>query len=240
MRKYNFIVTAIVIAIFLLCSKALAETYVNKTRIIISQADKETSFSIVNEGSTPALMQLWIDNGDPYTNPGHISVPFLVLPPVFRLEPKKSFAARVIFTGKKDALPADRESMFWLNILEVPPKTDLKPNENTFQMAFRTRVKLFFRPLKILEETQENAVKKTHLTILTQGGGKFLRIENRSALHITLIDILTKGTVFINDLPNDGVISPFGKMDIPLINKKDVDVKDITFSYINDFGVLSY
>ncbi len=45
-------------------------------------------------------------------------------------------------------LPKDRESVFWFNVLEVPPKPDAATvaNQSLLQLAFRTRIKLFYRP----------------------------------------------------------------------------------------------
>ncbi len=38
--------------------------------------------------------------------------------------------------------------MYWFNVLEVPPKMQAKEaeNKNVLQLAFRTRIKLFYRP----------------------------------------------------------------------------------------------
>ncbi|EFP0205901.1 fimbria/pilus periplasmic chaperone [Escherichia coli] len=45
-------------------------------------------------------------------------------------------------------LPSDKESVFWFNVLEVPPKPDASKveNQSLLQLAFRTRIKLFYRP----------------------------------------------------------------------------------------------
>ncbi|PJI52023.1 molecular chaperone EcpD, partial [Methylobacterium radiotolerans] len=43
-----------------------------------------------------------------------------------------------------EPMPQDKESVFWLNVLEIPPKD--KANQNLLQMAFRSRIKLFYRP----------------------------------------------------------------------------------------------
>ena len=49
-------------------------------------------------------------------------------------------------------LPADRESMFYFNVREIPPKSN---KSNTLQIALQTRIKLFWRP-KALENTTQN------------------------------------------------------------------------------------
>ncbi|WP_250862581.1 fimbria/pilus periplasmic chaperone, partial [Caballeronia sp. INML3] len=46
-----------------------------------------------------------------------------------------------------EPLPADKESIFYLNVLEVPPKpTGDEASANQLQLAFRTRIKFFYRP----------------------------------------------------------------------------------------------
>ncbi len=45
-------------------------------------------------------------------------------------------------------LPSDRESLFYYNVREIPPKTG---KANTLQIALQTRIKLFWRP-KALEK----------------------------------------------------------------------------------------
>ncbi len=53
-------------------------------------------------------------------------------------------------TSGINALPQDRESLFYLNVREIPPKPD-KPN--VLQLAMQSRIKLFYRPAAIVPET---------------------------------------------------------------------------------------
>ncbi len=48
----------------------------------------------------------------------HVKAPFLITPPLFRLDAKQENVLRIIRTGGN--LPADRESLFWLNIKSIP------------------------------------------------------------------------------------------------------------------------
>ena len=49
-------------------------------------------------------------------------------------------------------LPADRESLFYYNMREIPPKAEQK---NVMQIAMQSRLKLFWRPKAIeLKEGQ--------------------------------------------------------------------------------------
>lgn len=47
---------------------------------------------------------------------------------------------RIVGTGN---LPADHESLFWLNIKSIP---SVEKRDNTLQLAIKTRIKLIYRP----------------------------------------------------------------------------------------------
>ncbi|SUV88436.1 chaperone protein [Bordetella pertussis] len=55
---------------------------------------------------------------------------------------------RIFFNGYPDGktLPSDRESVFWLNVLEVPPKATPEEGHGVLQLTIRSRLKLFYRP----------------------------------------------------------------------------------------------
>src|SRR5690606_30068236 len=76
--------------------------------------------------------------------PEAIVTPSLVLPPILRLEAGAQQRLRILYTGHGSP-PAGRESVYWLNILEIPPKADAT-GAGLLQISFRTRVKVFFRP----------------------------------------------------------------------------------------------
>ena len=47
-------------------------------------------------------------------------MPFTMVPPLFRLDPKKGQMLRIVYT--QEPLATDKETLFWLNVLEVPPR----------------------------------------------------------------------------------------------------------------------
>lgn len=74
-------------------------------------------------------------------SPDTSTAPFIVTPPINRVDPGKGQTLQISFTGKQ--LPSDKESVFWLNVLEVPARNSAKKDDNFLQIAFRTRIKLF-------------------------------------------------------------------------------------------------
>jgi P pilus assembly chaperone PapD len=69
-------------------------------------------------------VQSWIDTGDPTALPEKINVQFVIMPPITRIDAGKGQMLRLIYTG--GTLADDRESIFWLNILAIPPKNPIQ------------------------------------------------------------------------------------------------------------------
>jgi len=90
---------------------SLASVVMTGTRVIYPGGAKERSIQFSNQDDAPSVVQVWIDSGNPDSTPETADAPFVVTPPVFRIEPKSGQTARLIFTGKD--LPQDRESVFF-------------------------------------------------------------------------------------------------------------------------------
>ncbi|HED4271351.1 TPA: fimbria/pilus periplasmic chaperone [Klebsiella oxytoca] len=131
---------ATVLAVF--SSAAVADIVITGTRFVYSEKEKEVTVKIDNVGQKPALAQVWIDAGDPDATPETARAPFTLTPPINRINGGKGQTLRMMYTG--DALPKDKESLFWLNVLEIPASR--KNKNNQLQLAVRSRLKIFFRP----------------------------------------------------------------------------------------------
>ena len=95
------------------------------------------------------------------TFPEELQVPFSVTPAVTRVEWRRRIAHRL----PEGPLPTDRESLFWLNILEVPPRDE--DENNALQFSFRSRFKLFFRPSQL--KSVDSAAGKLQWKFLESG-----------------------------------------------------------------------
>lgn len=102
-------------------SVAQADIVINGTRVIYKEKDKNVTMRLENKGSRPLLVQSWLDTGDDNADPATIKVPFNATPPVSRIDPKRGQTVTITYTNSQ-TLPKDRESVFWFNVLEVPPK----------------------------------------------------------------------------------------------------------------------
>src|ERR1700748_3521526 len=77
---------------------ATAGVVVDGTRVVYPAAKREVTLNIRNPGDTPSLVQAWLDAGDPHAKPGDSKVPFVLTPPLFRLDPTKVQSLRLVYT----------------------------------------------------------------------------------------------------------------------------------------------
>ncbi|WP_043219895.1 fimbrial biogenesis chaperone, partial [Burkholderia gladioli] len=85
-----------------------ASVVIGGTRVIYGAGEPEVTIKLSNEGQSPALVQSWVDAGDTKSEPSTTKVPFVVTPPISRIDPSKSQTLRIVYTG--EPLPKDRES----------------------------------------------------------------------------------------------------------------------------------
>jgi chaperone protein PapD len=125
---------------------ANAAIVLDRTRIIYPGGAKSISVNVINENKVlPYLAQSWLEDHKQQK----ISSPLVVLPPLQRVDPLQKSVVRIAAVHGIEGLPADRESLFYFNIREIPPKTD---KSNVMQIAVQTRIKLFYRPESIVPE----------------------------------------------------------------------------------------
>jgi len=170
-----------------------ASVVIAGTRVVFPAQDGEVTVRLTNENALPALVEAWIDSGDVNATPDTANAPFLITPPLFRMDAHKEQSLRILATPA--TLPSDQESVFWLNVLEIPPKpTGLGTRENnTLQLALRSRIKLFFRPAHLAGEVQKAPALVTWRSVV-DGSGYALEITNPTAYHLTLVQLsLTVG-----------------------------------------------
>ncbi|WP_421094447.1 fimbria/pilus periplasmic chaperone [Serratia fonticola] len=205
-------------------SSSLASVVLSGTRVIYPSDAKEVSVKINNVGPSPVLLQSWIDNGDPNAKPAAIKVPFVLTPPMNRVEQGKGQTLRISYAG--GSLPMDKESVFWLNVLEVPAKSEAKTSENRLQMAFRTRIKLFYRPAGL--QGNANDAYKT-VTWNTQGGK--VQATNPTPFYVNFVNLSVNGKKLDN-----AMVAPRSSM---VLNLAGNGGNKISGSVVNDYGAVN-
>ncbi|EEV6790634.1 TPA: long polar fimbrial chaperone LpfB-O113, partial [Escherichia coli] len=166
--------------------------------------------------------QAWVD---PFNKEDKSKAPFTVIPPVSRLEPSQEKILRIIHT-KGVSLPDDRESVFWLNIKNIPPSASNKAT-NSLEIAVKTRIKLFWRPANIRLIPEDAAPK-----VKWRREGRNLIAENPNPIHISVMDVIVDG----HDVPLN-MIRPFETLTLPL--PANSAGGQMTWRFINDYGAVS-
>lgn len=222
-------VVALVFATVCGVQLAQASIVINGTRVIYDGKKKEVTVTITNNNKAPVLIQNWIDAGTDKAVPEKIAVPFVLTPPINRVDAGKSQSLRITYLGSPP-LPQDKESVFWVNVLEVPAKPKgVKEDQSRLNIAFRSRVKLFYRPAGL----KGNATQAmSQLKWQPVEGG--INVTNPSKFHVSLQLIQYRDSVA------DGkMIAPGGTefFKFPRYNKVD-DISKIYFHAINDYGAM--
>lgn len=161
---------------------AHASVVIDGTRVVYPASQKEVTVRFENKNQKPALVQVWLDEGDADLTPELARVPFIATPPIFRMEPGKQQVLRLSYTG--EPLPTDKESLFWLNMLEVPPKAQASEKQNQLQLAFRTRIKVFFRPDGLPFDVSQ-APEKLRWKLVSGEQGHALEVHNPTPYNIS-------------------------------------------------------
>lgn len=110
---------AVCCALLMFSMSAFSGIQVGATRVIYNGASQSSSLSIKNDSEDTYMVQTWLDTGDPTQNPK--GLPILVTPPILKLASNKEAVLRFIYSGQ--GLPQNKESLFWINIQEIPPET---------------------------------------------------------------------------------------------------------------------
>lgn len=231
-KSVNFITSLLLACVF--SSSALASVTIIGTRVIYPAAEKEVTVRLDNRSDQPALVQAWIDNGDPNQPVDKINVPFVMLPPVFRMEANKGQTLRIVYTGSN--LPANKESIFWLNVLDIPPKDKSLVNKNQLQMAIRSRIKLFYRPTTLNAKGAESAA--TGLIWRKGSKSNQLTAVNNSSYYVNVALITAEDTAGRKVMSEKGdMLAPGESKDFTL---KTANVNQIKttfhYQYLDDFG----
>nr|WP_181375068.1 fimbria/pilus periplasmic chaperone [Pectobacterium carotovorum]ALG88539.1 Chaperone protein EcpD precursor [Pectobacterium carotovorum] len=212
---------------------ALASVIVNGTRVVYDAQEREVVVRLTNTGTLPVLVQSWIDDGDMNATPDRIRAPFTLTPPINRINADKSQTLRISYTGSPD-LPQTRESVYWLNVLEMPA---VKKNEkeNKLRVAFRTRIKLFYRPAALANrEKASEAASQLSWSV----AGNQLTATNSSPYFVSLVSVSVKGAGSQGAVEGE-MVPPAGSHTFTLPAGVRAGAGTVlTYEFVNDWGAL--
>ncbi|MBV1691307.1 fimbria/pilus periplasmic chaperone [Novosphingobium sp. G106] len=214
-----------------------AGVVVDSTRVVYISTKREVSVSMRNVGDRPSLVQIWIDAGDPSVRPGNDTVPFALTPPLFRLDPAKAQTLRLIYT--REPLAKDRETVFWLNVLDIPPRASSGPEpSNRLEMAFRHRLKLFFRPSG-LPGSADSAAASVTWSVARRGEDVVLEARNPTPFFVSFAEVqLAAGSGIVSGEP--GMLAPFANQQFKLSRQAAplIGQATVQYGFVNDFGAI--
>ncbi|EBI8251246.1 TPA: fimbria/pilus periplasmic chaperone [Escherichia coli] len=178
------------LALMFISHSAMASLSADQTRYIFI-GDKDSLTVTVTNNNKEQMFggQAWVDNIlEKDTRPT-----FVATPSFFKVAAGGKQTLRIILAS--DHLPQDKESVYWLNIQDIPPAMQ----GSGLAIALRSKLKLFYRPKSLVEGrkgaeeglvVQERSGTKMLMNntpyIFAIGGlldskGKKLKVDNKTA-----------------------------------------------------------
>ncbi|MBK0469659.1 fimbria/pilus periplasmic chaperone [Klebsiella aerogenes] len=182
-HKIPFLKSLLALALLSLTTLQAADAAValDRTRVIFEGNQKSMSVNVRNDNTTlPYLAQSWVEDAE-----GHkIQSPLMALPPLQRIEPgAKSLVKIQLVPGAAAKLPQDRETLFYFNLREIPPKSN---KVNVLQLALQTRVKMFYRPAALVQQGAGSETPWQEKLTLTRQGDRW-QVNNPTPYYVTLV-----------------------------------------------------
>ncbi|HHR6456085.1 TPA: fimbrial biogenesis chaperone [Providencia alcalifaciens] len=213
--------------LLLFSKETFSNVIITGTRIIYPEDAQSMSVQLTNNSKTPSLVQSWIDDGNINSTPENSDAPFYLYPPIIKIEGLQGQQLKIKKTDRK--LPDNVESIFYLNVLDIPKAPDSMKGKNVIQLAARSRIKLFYRP-KGLTESPENITDNINYQLNNNG----IVVNNNSQDHFTIAAITTpedKKTTLVDS----EMVPPHTSKTLPL--KKQLKGNNLILTYVDDYGV---
>lgn len=196
------------------------------TRVIFLSSSESVSLRAGNTSDNSVwLLRAWASD---YTTNG-TKTPFFITPPLVRINPKESMQFRINKLGDSSSLPSDRESVFSINVMAIPPQIDSQGGgKSHIQFAINNKIKLFYRPDSL---NNSKNIEKIPESIQVKNNKSDIEIKNPTPYFVTLDKIKINNTELKN---GDYMIAPFSSLNI-----KWKGARNFTFQTINDYGGLT-
>ena len=207
---------------------AHAAINLDRTRIVFPESDKASSLKVDNQSKVqPYLALSWIEDENGRKEDAH----FMALPPIQRIEAGSASQVRIVKQAATSLLPKDRESLFYFNLREVPPKSSRASDERSvMQVAMQSRIKLFWRPKAITKKPGEQAEMRLAISASAQG----LTVHNPTPYYITLAWLSKNAKTMLPGF-DSLMIAPFATATTSTGNYHG---SYYSIGYIDDYGAL--
>lgn len=212
------------------CFSVQASIVLGGTRIIYPANKNEVQIALKNKDlHTRYLVQSWV------SYPDDAKAPFVITPPVYKLQENRQTLLHIIFTGDKNTLPKDRESLFVANVKSVSAIAPEMKDKNTLQFAMKTRLKLFWRPAQLAESDAMQAFEN----ITFRRTGERLIAKNPTPFYVSFGE-LSVGNTAVPVVDTKATPGALSMMVAPFSEKTFILPKaangPVIWTAVNDFG----
>lgn len=213
-------------------SQASASVTLGGTRFVYNESEDSLSVTVYDRDKGPYLVQSWVseftknDIGNAAKNKTSVKLPFIITPPLFRMEPGDTDTINIVKTDTSK-LPHDRESVFYLNIKAIPGKP--KDNKSSLMISVDSSMKLFFRPEALEGNGADDAWKKISFV----QSNKNLIVKNPTPYFVTLHTLSTDGQQ--RSAIRNTLVAPFTQITVPVT----ANVHSVSWSALSDQGAIT-
>ncbi|MEX9840054.1 molecular chaperone [Providencia rettgeri] len=219
--------TLVLLLTILFSSSTLSNVIITGTRIIYPADADSITVQLTNNSKTSSLVQSWIDNGDENSTPENSEAPFYLSPPIVKIEGLQGQQLKIKKIPGK--LSDNVESVFFLNVLDIPKTPESAKGKNAIQLATRSRIKIFYRPIG-LNESPDEVINHASYQIKNNN----ILVKNNSQYHLTIAAI-TSSDDKNNSFIDSAMIAPMSEKELPI--KGTMKSHDLILMYVDDYGV---
>lgn len=220
--------TVVLVVAALFCSDARAVVSLAGTRLVFDGRFSEATIDVSNPGNAPVLIQSWLKDA-PGDQAASDDLPFVLTPPLAQLPAQGRQTLRVLYQGV--GMPADRESLLHLYVLEVPRRSQARQQLN---IAVRQRINVFYRPAGLAGDPAEAA--QSLAWQMDAPDHAMVKVRNPSPFHVSLHQLAINEIEIAEDL----MLEPFSAHSLRIPETLAQGVKDgnLSFKALTDYGGL--
>lgn len=213
----------------LFCGDAQAVVALAGTRLVFDGRFHEATIDVSNPGNAQVLIQAWLT--DARTDQAATdALPFVLTPHLAQLPAQGRKTLRVLYQGV--GMPADRESLLHLYVLEVPRRSEASQQLN---IAVRQRINVFYRPAGLVGDPADAAQR-----LAWQWNPKdyaALKVHNPTPFHVSLHELALNQIEIAEDL----MLEPFSSHSLQLpepLTARSTGSRagNLSFKALTDYG----
>ncbi|KAB8313334.1 molecular chaperone [Erwinia endophytica] len=222
------------------------------SRVVVMADDASTGQVIaMNNSDSVYLVQtrIWPADGltgYPLTRDGEkkTAVPFLVTPPLKRLDSWSTMQLRILVTPANN-LPADRESLFFLASKAIPSEAPVTPAQSadgaagsaTMSMALQSFIKFYYRPKGLKPHAIFDGDVAPRIRV-SRTADNHLHITNPTPYYLTF-GVLTVDGKAVGPEARRAMVPPMGGYDYPMPAGAPARGGIVKWQLIDEFGLVT-